>query len=177
MRMPPFERYVRGMQLFGVFLLGMVAGAVVLNSLFVAQFEALYMTKNDLEVKLEQYEQDIEKFTQYKNQHTVIKSIKLKMSEESNSRLDKLSESELLKRVKEDLSALLGQSIYEIDSNAKLARKLLNKKVYTDINGKDFAVELKTILLVDNVLQIWMYASDYAKPPATSRIAAPNLLQ
>lgn len=169
MRLPPFERYVRGLHFAGVFLLGMIAGGVVLNSLFVAQFEALYHTKNNLEVKLEQYEQDIKKFTQYKNQHSVIKSIKLRIGEEGDlrHRPDKLSEAELLKLVKEDLSTLLGHSIYEIDSNAKFARKLLESKVYTDINGKDYKVALKTILLVDNVLQIWMSASSYAKPPAT----------
>lgn len=172
MRLPPFDRFARGMQLFGVFLLGMVAGAVVLNTIFIAQFEALFHTKNELEVKLEQYEQDIKNLNQYRNQHTVIKSLQLRIAEDAKSdlarsQLDKVTEAELIKKVKEDLSIFLGQSIYEIDSNAKFARRLLERKVYSDINGKDYIVELKTILLADNVLQIWMNAKLYAKPPAS----------
>ncbi|RJE91114.1 hypothetical protein D3P07_03325 [Paenibacillus sp. 1011MAR3C5] len=169
MRLPPFERYIRGMQLAGVFILGMLAGAVLLNSLFVAQFEALYHTKNELESKLEQYEQDIRGLNQYKNQHTVIKSIQLRLAENNGKRthLDKVTEAELIKRVKEDLSIFLGQSIYEVDSDAKFARKILERKVYEDINGKDYVVELQTVLLADNVLQIWMIALPHAKAPAS----------
>ena len=169
MRVPPFERYVRGMQLAGVFLLGMVVGAVVLNSLFVAQFQTLYQTQNELEAKLEQYEQDLEKLNTYKNEHTVIKSIQLRFGNEGDKRtpLDKAAEAELIKRVKEDLSSFIGRSIYEIDSDAKLARKLLGSKVYMDVYGKDYTVELKTVLLAEYRLQIWMSAKPAAKPPTS----------
>lgn len=169
MRVPPFERYVRGMQLFGVLVLGMVIGAVVLNSLFVAHFEALYETKNELENKLEQYEQDLNKLTQYKNQHTVIKSIQLKLENNDYHRenIDKITEAELIRRVKKDLSIFIGRNIYDIDSDAKLARLLLGEKLYTDVNGKDLKVELRTVLLSENKLQIWMTARLYAKPPTS----------
>ncbi|MFD0588365.1 hypothetical protein ACFQZE_10155 [Paenibacillus sp. GCM10027627] len=171
MRLPPFDRYMRGLAMLGSFLLGAIVGAIALNTLFIAQFEAVYHTKNELEVKLEQYEQDIRGLNQYRNQHTVIKSIKLKLADDGKTGnrpvLDKVTEAELLKRVKEDLSIFLGQSIYEIDANAKFARRLLEKKVYSDVNGKDYSIELKTVLLADNVLQIWMSARLLAKPPAS----------
>lgn len=169
MRVPPFERYIRGMQLVGVFLLGMVIGAIVLNSLFIAKFQALYLTQDELETKLEQYERDLKELTQSKNQYTVIKSIQLRLEDSDYHRthLDKVTEAELIREVKEDLSVLIGQSIYEIDSDAKLTRQLLGKKVYTDINGKDFTVELKTVLLTEYKLQIWMSARVHAKPPTS----------
>lgn len=169
MRVPPFERYVRGMQLFGVLMLGMVLGAVVLNSLFVAQFQAQYETQSELEDKLEQYEQDLIRLTQYKNQHTVIKSIQLRMENNADQRakLDKVTEAELIRRVKEDLAIFIGRNIYDIDSDAKLARQLLGEKVYTDVNGKDFTVELKTVLLSDYTLQIWMSARVHVMPPTS----------
>lgn len=121
-----------------------------------------------MESKLEQYEVDIGKLKQYKNQHTVIKSIQIRVLEEQSRafRLDRMSESELARRVKEDLSILIGRSIYDIDSDANLARRLLETKTYEDINGKDYGVQLKTVLLADNVLQVWMSASVKAKPPA-----------
>src|SRR5690606_4936351 len=105
-------------------------------------FEAFYKLRSELEAKLTQYEQDIQNLAQYKSQHTVIKSIKLKLEEESNEearpRLDTLTEKELLTQVRDDLSIFIGQSIYDIDSNAQFARKLLEKKVYTGVLGNDF---------------------------------------
>ncbi|MEK3881744.1 hypothetical protein [Paenibacillus sp. PL2-23] len=169
MRVPPFERYARGMQAFGVFLLGMIVGAIALHTLFVAQFQALYETQQDLEAKLEEYEQDLDKLNTYRNEHTVIKSIQLRFGSDDEKRalLDKATEDELIKRLKADLGAFIGRSIYEIDSDAKLARKLLGTKVYTDVYGKDYAVQLRTVLLAEYKLQIWMSAEQVAKRPTS----------
>jgi hypothetical protein len=168
MRVPPFERYVRGMQFLGVLLAGMMIGAAALNAMHAGQFEALYNEGKEMEAKLQQYEQDIKHLKYYKSEHTVIKSIVLRIEDEGGARprLDRLAEAELLKRVKEDLSILVGQSIYEIDSDARIARKLLDKKIYSDVFGKDYTIQLTTVLLADNVLQVWMVVRPYAKPPA-----------
>lgn len=168
MRLPAFDKYVSAMRLLGVFLVGAIVGAAVLHSLFVAKFEANYNTVNALESKLEQYEVDIKKLKQYKNQHTVIKSIQIRVLEDSSgaSKLDRMTETELAKRLKKDLDILIGRSIYDIDAEANIARKLLENKTYEDVNGKDYGVEIKTVLLADNVLQVWMSARLKAKPPA-----------
>jgi len=170
MRIPPFERYTKGLQMLGIFLAGMIVGAAVFNSIYVAQFEALVTLKGELEMKLEQYETDIKQLNQYKEKHTVIKSVqpRIKLAEskkDTNAELDKLTETELIKRIKEDLSSFLGQSIYEIDSDAKLARKLLERKVYTDISEKDYTIDVKTVLVVDNVLHVWIEVQHYARKP------------
>jgi hypothetical protein len=171
MRVPPFGRFVRGMQMVGVLILGMIIGAIVYNSLYLAEFESLIILKSELEVKLEQYEQDIRHLKEFKNQHTVIKSILPRIEKEAGQNsgrpaLDQVTEAELLKRIKKDLQGFLGQSIYVIDSDAKFARKLLDKKVYMDVFNKDYTIEVKTILVVDNVLQVWIKVRDYAKPPS-----------
>ncbi|MDQ6422341.1 hypothetical protein RB620_23200 [Paenibacillus sp. LHD-117] len=171
MRLPAFDKYVNALRLLGVFLAGSVVGAAVLHSLFVAKFESMYNTVYGLESKLEQYEGDIRELTQFKNQHTVIKRIQLRVMEgntrDSRTPLNRLTETELIKRVKEDLSIFLGRSIFDIDADAALARKLLESKTYSDVNGKDYTIEIKTVLLADNVLQIWMTAHLAAKAPST----------
>ncbi|MNZ60541.1 hypothetical protein D3C78_786120 [compost metagenome] len=171
MRVPPFERYVKGLQMAGMLMLGMLIGAIIYNSLYLAQFEALITLKSELEVKLEQYEQDIKNLKKFKNQHTVIKSVHPRIEREAGQQagrpeLDQITEAELLKRIKEDLSSFLGQSIYEIDSDAKFARTLLDRKVYSDVYGKDYTIEVKTVLVVDNVLHVWVKVRSYAKPPS-----------
>lgn len=155
----------------GVLTLGMIIGAILYNSIYLAQFEALITLKSELEVKLEQYEQDIKNLKQFKNQHTVIKSVLPRIEKEAGQytgrpNLDQVTEAELIKRIKEDLKSFLGQSIYEIDSDAKFARKLLEKKVYTDVYNKDYTIEVKTILVVDNVLHVWIKVRNYTKPPS-----------
>lgn len=171
MRVPQFERYIKGLQMAGMLLLGMLIGAIVFNSIYISQFNALISLKSDLEMQLEQYEQDIKLLKQFKNQHTVIKSILPRIEQETGQntarpQLDRVTEAELIKRIKEDLSSFLGQSIYEIDSNAQFARKLLERKVYTDVFSKDYSIEVKTVLVVDNVLHVWITVRLYTKPPS-----------
>jgi len=172
MRIPPFERFSKGLQMLGVLIVGMVIGAAILNSVYLTQFEALVSLKGELEMKLEQYESDIEMLNRYKEQHTVIKSVQPRITVEARQgaakpELDKLTEKELLKRIKEDLSSFLGQSIFEIDSDAKLARKLLERKIYTDVYEKDYTIEVKTVLVVENVLHAWVEVRYYAKQPSS----------
>jgi len=170
MRLPPFERFIQLLSMAGAFLVGAIVGAVVLNTLHVVQFEAYYDDRMELQSRIIQYEQNIQNLSNYKSQHTVIKSLNLKIEEESNEsarpKLDAMAQSELLKQVREDLSILIGQSIYDIDSNAQFARKILEKKVYRDILGHDYTIELKTVLLVDNTLQVWMSVRKYTPPPS-----------
>lgn len=171
MRVPAFDRFARGLQFAGVFILGMIIGAILYNSLYLAQFQALIILKSELEEKLEQYEQDIQGLKQFKNQHTVIKSVLPRIEKEAGQNtgrpeLDHVTEAELIKRIKEDLKSFLGQSIYEIDSDAQFARNLLEKKVYMDVYNKDYSIEVKTILVVDNVLHVWIKVRYYTKPPS-----------
>ncbi|HIW32743.1 MAG TPA: hypothetical protein IAA29_08140 [Candidatus Paenibacillus intestinavium] len=170
MRLPPFERYFHLLQLIGVFIIGLLVGAIILNTLHTAQFEAFYNSRSELEEKLIQYEEHIKNLSQYKSQHTVIKSLQLRIEDENNvtekPKLDTLTQSELLKQVREDLSIFIGQSIYDIDSNAQFARKILEKKVYSGVLDNDYTIEMKTVLLVDNKLQVWMVVRKYTPPPS-----------
>lgn len=170
MRIPPFYRLERLVQAAGIFTLGALVGAVLYNNVVQARFEALVNTHSELETKLEQYEQEIKSLNQFKTQYTVIKSVLPRIEEEAGEKerpkLDKLSEAELIKRMKEDLSAFIGRSIYDIDTDAKLARKLLEKRIYYGVMGKDYTVEVKTMLVSDNRLQLWVKVRLYNKPPA-----------
>lgn len=171
MRIPPFHRLERLVQTSGIFMLGILTGAMLYHTIVQARLEALVNLKSELETKLEQYEQDIKLLNQFKTQHTVIKSVQPHIEQETGLdagrlKLDKLTEAELIKRIKDDMSAFIGRSIYEIDTDAKLARKLLDKRIYYDVMGKDYTVEAKTMLVSDNKLLMWVKVQSYEKPPA-----------
>lgn len=169
MRVPPFFRFGLLLKLLGVFITGAFVGAALLHMFHIAQFEALYHLRIEQQNKLIQYESDIKSLTQYKNRNSVIKSLKLTIENEYNEQarpeLDSLTEQELLKQVRKDLSLFIGQNIYDIDSNSQFARKLLERKVYKNISGDDYEIDIKTVLLVDNTLQIWMTVRLHAPSP------------
>ncbi|MBW7459312.1 hypothetical protein ACFOLF_09155 [Paenibacillus sepulcri] len=159
MRVPPFERYARFSQGAALLVVGAIIGAAVYQSIFFTSFNSLKNVTMEMEDKLQQYEDDIKRLNQFKDQHTVIKSIQPVLEEAREKPvsppLDELTKNELKKRIKEDLSVLIGRSIYDIDSDAKLARLLLESKVYMDVHGSNFRVGIKTMLVVDNVLRVW----------------------
>ncbi|MCQ6558560.1 hypothetical protein [Paenibacillus mendelii] len=158
MRVPQFERYHAFMQGAAGFVIGMIVGAIVYHSIFLVNFEAIKNMNGQLEEKLNQYEEDMKQLKKFKTQHTVIKSILPILEKDSKSPLDELTQTALKKELRDNLTVLIGRSIYEIDSDAKMARLLLSGKVYADIYKKDYTVEIKTMLVVDNVLQVWFKA-------------------
>src|SRR5690242_17072639 len=130
MRVPQFERYARLSQGAALFVVGAVIGAIVYHSVFFLNFEALKNTVIEQEDRLSQYEKDIRSLTQFKKQHTIIKSILPVLEEDlttakKENKIDELTERALKEIVRKELSVLIGRSIYDIDSDAKLARKLL----------------------------------------------------
>lgn len=145
-------------------MLGAVIGAAAYNGLSVAKFEALVNQIGMLEDQLGQYEQEIRKLALYKNQHSVIKTVLVHVEESrtpgepKRQSLDAVSEAALKKSIKEDLEVFVGRSIYDIDADARFARLLLDGKVYKGVTGRDYLVEIKTVLVVDNTLRVWVTA-------------------
>ena len=167
MRVPPFERYARLSQGTALLVVGAIIGAIVYHSIFLMSFDALRKTNMDLEEKLSQSTDDIKKLNQFKNQHTVIKSILPVMEDDlvksSGAKIDELTKKVLKGKIRDELEVLVGRSIYDIDSDAKLARLLLARKEYTVLD-KEYTIEIKTMLVVDNVLQVW-FTSKVKEPP------------
>ncbi|WP_219836005.1 hypothetical protein [Paenibacillus sp. R14(2021)] len=167
MRVPPFERYARFTQAVAFLVLGSILGAMAYHAVFFMNFDALRNTNTELEDKLIDYEDRIEKLNQFKNQHTVVKSILPIMLDKSESSsvniLDEQTKLLLKTQLKKDLSVFLGTSIYKINSNAELARLLLDRKIYTVEGNKEYTVEIHTMLVVDNVLQVWFVATPHVR--------------
>ncbi|WP_308638681.1 hypothetical protein [Paenibacillus silvisoli] len=162
MRVPPFERFTRLTQAAAYVVLGAILGAMAYHAVFFMSFNALKDSYTSLEDKLNEYEDRIKKLDEFKDQHSVIKSIQPILLDSKDPKWPEITDEkvklELKKKVKEDLDALVGTSIYKINANAELAWKLLQGKTYTLGGNKEFAVEIRTILVVDNVLQVWFRA-------------------
>ncbi len=163
MRVPPFERYRRLSASLGIFMLGALIGAALFSGIYAAKFEALVNQNVELEEQLGLYEQEIRKLTHYKNRHSVIQSVVLHIEKSRSDSgreppLDAVTEALLKKQLKDDLSVFEGRSIYDIDSEARLARLLLDRKVYRGKDEIEYVVEIRTMLVVDNTLRVWVSA-------------------
>lgn len=163
MRVPSFDRFRRTSVSLSIFVLGMVVGAAVYNGLYVAKFEALANQLYETEERLGQYELEIRSLTLYKNQHAVIKKIvtHIETNRGPDGRpqpLDAVTEARLKQQLKRDLAAFEGRSVYEIDSEARLARLLLDGKIYRGLENVEYVVEIRTVLVADNTMNVWVTA-------------------
>ncbi|GAB6988472.1 hypothetical protein [Paenibacillus pini] len=154
MRLPPFQRYRRFMQMSAVFVLGIIVGSVLYNSIFHSTYNLLWMSNQELELQIQQYQKDIKTLKKYNTQQTVIKEIKIR-SEQQDPPIDTVVVKALLQQLGSDLEVLRGQNVYDIDKDSKITRSLLNQKTYK-VRDKDYAIQIKTMLVMDGMLQIWV---------------------
>lgn len=170
MRVPPFERYSKLTQAVAFMVVGGIIGSIIYHSIFFMNFNTLVNTNRDLEDRIEEYKERIQKLNQFKDQHTVIKIVLPVLldnrGEKEQNAIGELTKSELKKRLKAELGVFIGSSIYKIDYNAEMARLLLNGKIYTNVYGKDYSVEIKTMLIVENVLRVWFKAEEHIREPS-----------
>ncbi|MFE4710344.1 MULTISPECIES: hypothetical protein [unclassified Paenibacillus] len=166
MRIPPFHRYRRFSQIIAIFVLGMVAGSVVYNAIFHMGYNVLWVQNQDLLVQNEQYRKDIETLKKYNNSSTVIREIKLRAEEgktkEGEPVMDPASVKEIISKMSKDLAPMRGRSMFEIDTDGKLARLLLDGKLYI-VRDKEYAVRIRTMLVMEGVLQIWVEINPYKR--------------
>ncbi|GBF73990.1 hypothetical protein PA598K_02318 [Paenibacillus sp. 598K] len=147
------------MYTMGVFVLGIVVGAAVFNGIYHYQLDALYQQIGELGSSIDEKQQEIRQLNRFKDNHTVIQTIQAYIEEEKlpgGLELDARTQTELKKRITTDLGIFIGRSIYEIDSEAKMARVLLDRKLYLDVFDKDYTIQIKTMLVVDNQLKAWV---------------------
>lgn len=140
---------------------GLIVGSAIYSALMNDQYNFVITENYRLRDQLEALRDDINQSEKI-HKKNAIKSIVPHIEQMSGMPpLDTMTETELKKRLKRDLDIFLGRSIYEIDSDAKMARKLLEQKIYDDIGDKDYELNVKTMLVVDGILQVWAEAKEH----------------
>ncbi|CAM4441843.1 hypothetical protein U9M73_02570 [Paenibacillus phoenicis] len=160
-KQPKLTGFRRFMQFTAVFILGMVTGSIVYNVIYQTSYNLLWIQNKDLTIQLHQAEEDIRTLKKYNNRSTVIKEIKVRV-EERDPPLDSLAVKEVAEQLHNELEVLRGRNIFDIDSDAKMARTLLNRKIYV-VRDKEYAIQIKTMLVSDGVLQVWVDMRPYIR--------------
>ncbi|WP_239618292.1 hypothetical protein [Cohnella mopanensis] len=150
------------MQITAFFVCGMIVGSAVYNALKNNIVDEVIHRNFELKDQLETMKKDLELAQQVRKENVIRSVVTIFRHEQGGSdNLDIITEKELKRRLKEDLNIFLGRSIYTINSDAEFARKLLNKKVYDQVEDQDYEVTIRTMLLVDGVLQVWVDAKKH----------------
>ncbi|MCY9514905.1 hypothetical protein [Paenibacillus apiarius] len=143
-------------------LVGIVIGAAVYHAVYLHQFNQLMMMNMDLKDRLVQYQAKTEDLLRYKNHKTIIRSIDLHIyKSSSDADIPQADETEIRRRLLKDLAGLKGRDAFQIDEYSKLVEGLLARKIYPDINAKDYTVQMRTMLLTEGVLHVWVDVKTY----------------
>lgn len=129
-------------------------------------YNVLWLNNQDLRVQIEQYRKDIQTLKKYNNTSTVIREIKLRTEDskvkDGAAALDPVTTKEIISKMVSDLEPMRGRSMFEIDTDGKLARLLLDGKIYI-VREKEYAVKIRTMLVMEGVLQIWVEINPYKR--------------
>ncbi|TJY39734.1 hypothetical protein E5161_17440 [Cohnella pontilimi] len=165
MRVPSFERFRKFSQLAAFFVCGMVVGAAAFNGLYHAAYSEVLQKNYELMAQIEDYRDQIQRLESDLGKESVIHSMIVFVGvPEGKPDIDVVTEKELKTRIKKDLASFRGRKIYDIGKDASFAEKLFENKIYTGIGNSDYAVRIKTILLADGVLQVWVEARVHLQP-------------
>jgi TRAP-type uncharacterized transport system substrate-binding protein len=166
MRVPPFERFQRISALTAVFVCGMVVGAAAFNGLMNEEYNKAILKNYQLTQQIENDQERISRLENDLGKESVIQGIMVFVGvPEGKPALDIVTEKELKKKLKDDLTSFRGRRIYDIGRDSSFARKLFEKKVYSGIGENDYMVRITTILVADSVLQVWVEARVAALSP------------
>ncbi|MDB4865772.1 MAG: hypothetical protein JWR03_105 [Cohnella sp.] len=166
MRVPSFQRFQRISALAAFFVCGMVVGAAAFNGLMNEEYNKAILKNYELTQQIENDQERISRLENDLGKESVIQGIMVFVGvPEGKPPLDVVTEKILKKKLKEDLSSFRGRRIYDIGKDSSFVRKLFEKKIYSGVGEKDYAVRITTILVADSVLQVWVEARIAALSP------------
>jgi hypothetical protein len=160
MRVPSWDRFSHYTQIIGVFICGIIVGFALFTAFEHNQINRLLEERSQLHIQNEELREEAQLSQTYKGKQ-IIRKISVKMEQSTSSKdINPITEEAIKKALEGDLAVFKGLSIYKIDTSAKMARLLLDDKRYT-VDDNDYIIEIKTMLLVDKVLHVWISVKKY----------------
>jgi predicted Holliday junction resolvase-like endonuclease len=160
LRVPSFDMVMRYAQGIGLVICGMVIGSAVFMMIYQHNFNELIKLNVSLQTEIEDLQSRIEGLSKDKDHSNSINTIQVSI-EKSDEKIDEIIQNELRNRVKKSLNSLVGQSADTIDP--RMARELFGEKLYPNIHDRDYIVNIRTMLISQGTLHIWISIEVYQK--------------
>jgi hypothetical protein len=162
MRVPQFERYEKTLVGAGIFLVGLIVGCALFMSIYQNNFSILSIQNQQMHTELKQLKDDIRlnSLKQKKSGQAQIHSIKVTFERKTDAnKLDEVSENELREEITQDLQFLYGSEVRKIRDDPLLYRNLLEGKTYHAIQERDYTINVRSLIVIDDELTVTVNAA------------------
>lgn len=142
----------------------MAAGAIIGSAIFMSIFQKNF---NLMYIKMHNYQQenaklllDIDYLNKTRNKQTLVSSINVYLQNpEDQEKLSENIQKEIESLIKQELKLAIGQKAAYVRDAQSLYEQLISQKILL-IHDKNYSVQVKTIILIQNELTLWITAKE-----------------
>lgn len=164
----PLERTGRWLQGIGLFISGAVIGSAFFMGIYNRHLDLVLTQNRELVLERKQLMEDNANLKKTKNQYTTINLLNVHVEPAEGTQFDKVVETELQRLVHGDMrKVVVGQKISNFAENHELFRQILAEKTYAGVLDKDYVVTVRTMVLVQTELKVWVTAREWKRLPAS----------
>jgi hypothetical protein len=128
-------------------------------------FSLLAVQNASLKARLHEVEADLNSLVKTRNRSANIGLVKVNLeNEKGKPSLDELSANELRKRVDDDFQVAVGKPVSAVKAAPQVFFRLADGKVYHSVREKDYLVRVRTVLVTQAEMTVWVTAEGYVKP-------------
>lgn len=169
MRAPNTQRFRRYSQAIALVCAGMIIGAAVHMLLYQHNMAEILTMYEKIKAEKQNLTRKIEDLEKYKDNNSVIKTIVVDIEEpldEKEGTLTEMEKNQIISQVQKSLSVVKGTPISRLTetNTPKIFRTLFGQKRISNINDKEFLVEIKTMIVIYSELKIRITVSPYKAP-------------
>ncbi len=132
-----------------IFILGLILGGTLLNLYLSPKIDRLMLEKNDLQLKSEEQQEQIEKLKENLSRQLYINKITIELRTD----LNKHTQQDISNKIREMLSGLMSLEVKNIEP--LLLRDAINDR-YVPVGDKNYHIQLDFFVIINEELQLYI---------------------
>ncbi|ALS20856.1 MULTISPECIES: hypothetical protein [Paenibacillus] len=167
MKIPPHESAGNVLRAVGLLIAGMIIGAALFLSIYNQRLNMMIVQNRELVSENVRLEGEVEDLKKNKNQQNTINLLNIYVESADDSPLDKITESELKRRIHGELKKIIvGRKISDFAAMPDVYEQILKEKPYTGVLDKDYIVQsVRWIVLTQTELKVWVTVKEWKRIP------------
>lgn len=165
MRVPPFEYYSGLLKGLGLVISGAIIGSALFMNIYQHNLNLVIEHNRKLSKERAELLEKVETNNKLRNKQSVIGDIKVIVTSGDAAEIDNIAMGELERKIEQDLKIVIGQKVSSFEENPLLYEKLISQRIYQNVAQKDYAVSVKTMVLTQTELKVWIVAKLWKNIP------------
>ncbi|MEW9698309.1 hypothetical protein [Paenibacillus sp. SI8] len=160
MRVPPFARYQRFLASLGLLVSGAIIGSAVYMSIHQHTYNQLYVQMHKYLEEIDDLRADIDALNKTRNKQALINVVNVYLiPKDQDELISEDIQKEIEGDVKSEIKLVIGQKAANVRDARPLYERLITQRIYT-LHEKKYMVEVKSIVLIQTELTIWITAEE-----------------